>query len=78
MTRIVAIGAGSTVFGVEFVRDVFQQPELRGSELWLVDLDEERLSGMARLAERLNEASGLGIRVQATTDRQEALPGAGF
>lgn len=78
VTRIVAIGAGSTVFGVEFVRDVFQQPELRGSELWLVDLDEERLSGMTRLAERLNEASGLGIRVQATTDRQEALPGAGF
>jgi alpha-galactosidase len=78
VTSIVAIGVGSTVFGVEFLRDVFQQPELRGSELWLVDLDEERLSGMARLAQRLNEASGLDLRVRATADRRKALPGAAF
>ncbi|HXF51913.1 MAG TPA: alpha-glucosidase/alpha-galactosidase [Dehalococcoidia bacterium] len=78
MTRIVVIGVGSTVFGVEFLRDVFQQPELAGADLWLVDLDGERLAGMGRLAERLNEASGLGMRVRATTDRREALPGADF
>lgn len=78
MTRIVVIGVGSTVFGVEFLRDAFQQPELRGGELWLVDLDEERVAAMARLAGRLNEASGLGMTIRATTDRREALPGAAF
>lgn len=78
VTRIVAIGVGSTVFGVEFLRDVFQQPELAGAGLWLVDLDAGRLEAMRRLAERLNDASGLGMTVRATADRCEALPGAGF
>ncbi len=78
LTRIVVIGVGSTVFGVEFLRDVFQQPELRGSELWLVDVDEERLAAMVRLAERLNEVSGLEMTIRATADRTEALAGAAF
>lgn len=78
MTKIVAIGIGSFVFGVELLRDVFRAPELRGCELALVDLDADRLRMMAGLAEHLNEASCAGVRIVATTDRAEALPGAGF
>lgn len=77
-TRIVAIGVGSLVFGVELLRDVYQTPELRGSELWLVDLDPAALERMAGLARRLNEASGWDVRLHTTTERAEALPGAQF
>lgn len=76
--KIVAIGIGSFVFGVELLRDVFRAEELRGCELALVDLDAERLRLMAGLAERLNEASGWQVEVRATQHRKEALPGAGF
>ncbi|MBI5285443.1 MAG: alpha-glucosidase/alpha-galactosidase [Chloroflexi bacterium] len=78
MTKIVAIGVGSLVFGVELLRDVYQTPELRGSELWLVDLSPEVLRRMGGLAERLNEASGWDVTLRTTTERVEALPGADY
>ncbi len=78
MTKIVAIGAGSHVFGVELLRDVFQIEELRGCELALVDLDADRLALMTGLAHRLEEASGWRVAISATQDRAEALAGADF
>jgi alpha-galactosidase len=78
MTKIVAIGVGSLVFGVELLRDVYQTPELRGAELWLVDLDPDALRRMGGLAARLNDASGWDVTLRTATDRTEALPGAGF
>ena len=35
--KLVAIGIGSVIFGIELLRDVFRVPEFRGGELWLVD-----------------------------------------
>jgi len=78
MTKIVAIGVGSLVFGVELLRDVYQTEELRGAELWLVDLDPEALRRMGGLAARLNEASGWDVTLRTTPERTEALPGADF
>ena len=78
MTKIVAIGVGSLVFGVELLRDVYQTPELRGAELWLVDLDPEALRRMGGLAARLNAASHWDVTLRTTPDRLEALPGADF
>jgi len=78
MTKITSIGIGSFIFGVELLRDVFQTEELRGCELALVDLNEDRLAMMAGLAERLNEASGWQATIRPTTDRHEALPGSDF
>jgi len=77
-TKIVAIGVGSLVFGVELLRDVYQTPELRRADLWLVDLDPEALRRMGALAARLNEASGWDVSVSTTADRTEALLGAAF
>lgn len=77
-TKIVAIGIGSLVFGVELLRDVYQTPELRGAELWLVDLDTGALRRMAGLAAKLNEASGWDVTLRTTPDRTGALPGARF
>jgi len=77
-TKIVAIGIGSLVFGVELLRDVYQTPELRGSELWLVDTNETALRRMAGLAAKLNEAADWDVALHSTIDRTEALPGADF
>ena len=55
--RLVAIGIGSVIFGIELLRDVFRVPEFRGAELWLVDLHPGALARMTRLADRLNEAA---------------------
>src|SRR5439155_1505252 len=76
--KLVAIGIGSVIFGVELLRDVFRVPEFRGAELWLVDLDPGALGRMARLAERLNEAAGWDVSVHSTPDRTDALPDADF
>jgi alpha-galactosidase len=78
MTKIVAIGVGSLVFGVELLRDVYQTPELRGAELWLVDLSQDALRRMGGLAGKLNEASGWDITLRTTPERIEALPGADY
>ena len=53
-----------------------EAPELKGSEMVLVDIDEERLGRMTRLARRLNETWQAEMKITSTTERREALPGA--
>jgi alpha-galactosidase len=77
-TKIVLIGAGSASFGLASLRDVVLSPELRGSTLALVDVNEPAVETMARLARRMSDAAGADLEVERTTDRREALPGAGF
>lgn len=74
--KVVVIGAGSLSFGTMTVRDLMEAPEMRGSEIALVDLDAKRLDRMTRLVRRLNETWDAGMTITATTDRREALPGA--
>ena len=78
MARIVVIGAGSRIFGIELLRDVFQTPELKGSDLWLVDIDAQALTKMSTIATRLNEELGWDVTIHSTTRREEALSGADF
>jgi alpha-galactosidase len=77
-TKIVFIGAGSASFGLSMFRDLFNSRKLTGSTLVLVDLNKDHLDRMAQLAARLNAASGAGIKIEKTTNRLEALPGAEF
>ena len=74
--KFVLIGAGSYSFGTMTIRDLLQCPDLKGSEIVLVDINEERLDRMLRLAKRLNVTWEAGFEITATTDRCEALPGA--
>jgi alpha-galactosidase len=74
--KFVVIGAGSFSFGTMTVKDLMEAPELKGSEIVLVDLNAERLDRMHRLCKRLNETWDAGMTISATTDRREALPGA--
>jgi alpha-galactosidase len=76
--KLVVIGAGSVIFGVDLLSDLFQTPELRGCRLALVDVDADKLERMAGLAARLNEASGWGVSLEASVDRAAVLSGADF
>ena len=76
--KLVVIGAGSVIFGVDLLSDLFQTPELRGCRLALVDVDAAKLERMAGLAARLNEASGWGVSLEASVDRATVLSAADF
>jgi len=76
--KLAAIGIGSVIFGIDLLRDLFRVPELRGAELWLVDVNPEALRRMTRLAERLNAAADWDVEVRSTVNRLEALPDADF
>jgi alpha-galactosidase len=76
--KVVYLGAGSAVFGLKALSAIIRSERLRGTELWLVDIDEPALERMTRLAEVLNQEWGAQMRIKATTHRREALPGADF
>lgn len=76
--KIVLIGAGSAIFGLSSLATVIRSQRLRGSEVWLVDINEPGLETMTRLAELMNREWGSEMHIQGTTQRREALPGADF
>jgi alpha-galactosidase len=75
-SKIVLIGVGSHAFGLMTLHDLMQCPDLRGSELVLVDIAADKLERMTRLAQRMNHTWDAGFRITSTVDRTEALPGA--
>jgi alpha-galactosidase len=78
-TKIVLIGAGSHSFGIDTLAGLFNAgPQLEGSTVTLVDIDEPALALMTALARRGNEEFGAGLHIESTTDRREALQGAEF
>jgi alpha-galactosidase len=77
-TKIVFIGAGSMSFGLSMFKDLFSSKELAGSTLSLVDIDPANLGRMTGIARLMNQRSGAGLKIESTTDRRDALPGAGF
>lgn len=77
-TKIIVIGAASASFGLQCLQDAVTCEGISGSELWLVDIDAENLEISAKLARRMNDESGAGLKISHTTDRLKALPGADF
>ncbi len=78
MAKITFIGAGSAVFARNLLRDLFTFPELHGSEIVLMDIDEERLGVTEAVARRVADAAGAKASITATTDRRRALDGADY
>ena len=79
MAKIVIIGAGSTSFGPSILGDLFSHAEpMRGSQVWLVDINSAALQMMTGYAARLNEATQGAFEMHATSERREALPQADF
>ncbi len=74
--RIVLIGAGSAVFTRGLVADLILSPTMGTWELGLVDTDPAALAVAEGLCGRMVRARGAGVRVEASTDRRQLLPGA--
>jgi 6-phospho-beta-glucosidase len=74
--KIAYIGGGSTRGAGTVASFIHQGENFVGSEVALVDLDEERLALVKQIAERMIAARGLDLTVTATTDRRAGLDGA--
>jgi alpha-galactosidase len=76
--KIVVIGAGSAIFGLNTLGALLRSSRLRGSHLALVDLNPQALEIMGRLAERLNREWGAEMTISTHTHHRAALAGADF
>ena len=78
MPKITFVGAGSTVFAKNLLGDILSLPELASSTIALHDIDETRLATSRVVAAKAAAAVGASPTIEATTDRREALDGAGY
>jgi alpha-galactosidase len=77
-TKIVIIGAGSAIFGLNTVAALMRSERLRGSELALVDRNAATLGLIAKLAGRLNREWDAEMKISIHTHHAEALKDAKF
>lgn len=77
-TKVVVIGAGSAIFGLNTLATLINNPRMRGSHLALVDLNAEALGNVKRLANRLNREWDAEMTITSHTRHAEALEGAQF
>ena len=77
MARIALIGAGSG-FGGRLSTDILSFPELRDGTIALVDINQEAVNTVAGFVRQVVEAHGAPTKIEATTDRREALDGADY
>ncbi len=75
---IVLIGAGSAMFGLGTLGDIFRSKVLEGSSIVLHDIDAQALSRVETIARRTIQAKSLPYTLSATTSRKKALQGADF
>jgi alpha-galactosidase len=76
--KIVFIGAGSGSFTLSQVRALCRTPNLHGSLVSLMDIDEDRLDDTYVICRRVAEQMGVEVTFEKTLDRREALTGADF
>jgi len=76
--RITLIGAGSVVFTRNLCNDILLTPALQESTIALMDIDPGRLAQARDLVQALIDRRALKARVEATTDRREAVRGADY
>lgn len=76
--KIAFIGAGSGGFTLSQVNALCHTPNLHGSTVSLMDIDEDRLRDIHLVSRRFAQQLGVDLRFEQTTDRREALKGADF
>ena len=76
--KIVFIGAGSHVFAKTILTDCLSFPELRASEIVLVDVDQKSLDITTNYMKNLVAKNTLATRIESTTKRETALSGADY
>jgi len=78
MPKITFIGAGGFTFPARLTFDILSFPELQESTISLMDINEENLARTERLLRRALDRLKLPAKLEATTDRREALDGADY
>lgn len=71
--KLAYLGGGSTRGGGTMASFVHHGKEFNGSEVVLIDLDEDRLALIKKLAEAMARRAGLDLTITATTNRREGL-----
>ncbi|MBS7612101.1 alpha-glucosidase/alpha-galactosidase [Candidatus Bathyarchaeota archaeon] len=72
------VGAGSASFGLETLYDIMSSEELHGGTIALIDIDEEKLKTMSRVAERLNEYFKANLKIESFMKTRDGLSGSDF
>lgn len=78
MPKITFIGAGSLVFTRRLCNDILLSPALADSTISLMDVDPGRLRQAQEIVQGIVANRGVSARVEATTDRREAVRGADY
>lgn len=78
MSKITLIGAGSVVFTRNLCSDILLTSALQESTIALMDIDPVRLAQARDLVKAIIDRRGLKERVEATTDRREAVRDADY
>ncbi len=78
MSKLVIIGAGSTVFVKSLVGDLLLLNNLKLDVVSLVDIDSKKLEIIQKLINKAKDQIGSSIKIEATTDRKKVLAGADY
>jgi alpha-galactosidase len=76
--RVAMIGAGSIGFTRRLMQDILAVPELADTTFAFTDISEQNLDMVRQLCERDITANKLPARIEATTNRREALKDADY
>jgi alpha-galactosidase len=76
--RISVVGAGSTNFSLELVKDICLTPSLAGSTISFMDIDQKRLDAVHTLASRYAKEMKIDLKLEKTTERRRSLQDADF
>ena len=76
--KVAFIGAGSIGFTRRLLQDLLSVPEFKDIEVAFTDINERNLDMVTQLCQRDIDANGFNIKIQATTNRREALKDAKY
>ncbi|MCL2841140.1 MAG: hypothetical protein FWE05_10260 [Defluviitaleaceae bacterium] len=76
--KISIIGAGSSVFSLNMIRDLCTTKNLSGCTVHFMDIDEGRLDASYTLCKRYADECELKLELLKTTNREECLTNADF
>lgn len=76
--KLTVIGAGSATFSMGLVKDICLTESLDGSHICFMDIDEERLKMVHKMAVRYAGQLGANLSFDSTTDRRASLKDADF
>ena len=76
--KVSIFGAGSVVFSLGLVKDLCLTKGLHDTLVSFIDIDEERLQVIHKLAEKYAADLGADLKFESTTDREASLADADF